>query len=269
MKPLIITAALVGAETTREQNPNLPLTPQEIAEDAYNCVQKGASIIHLHVRDKDGNPTQSVDVFKETIEEIQKKCNPIIQISTGGAVGTPLEERAAPLKLKPEMATLSTGTVNFGKEVFYNPYDYLQSFANDMQKYNVKPEIEVFELGMINNALVMAKKGLIKEPLHFDFVLGVPGAMPAGADELMYLSKKIPDNATWTVAGIGRHELPMANLAILLGGHVRVGFEDNIFFKKGELAASNSQLVERVAKLANILDRPVASIDQAREILTL
>ncbi|WP_350343531.1 3-keto-5-aminohexanoate cleavage protein [Proteinivorax tanatarense] len=269
VKPLIITAALVGAETTKEQNPNLPTTPKEIGEDAYKCVQSGASIIHLHVRDKDGKPTQSVEIFEETINEIKKRCNPIIQISTGGAVGTPLEERAAPLKLKPEMATLSTGTVNFGKEVFYNPYNYLESFAKDMKKYNVKPEIEVFEPGMINNAMVLVKKGLVEEPLHFDFVLGVPGAMPAGFDELMFLTKKIPDNATWTVAGIGRHQLPMANLAILLGGNVRVGFEDNIFYRKGELAKSNSQLVDRIKSLAGILDRPVATPEQAREILTI
>ncbi|SHJ80494.1 3-keto-5-aminohexanoate cleavage enzyme [Anaerobranca californiensis DSM 14826] len=269
MQPLIITAALVGAEVTKEQNPNLPITPEEIAQSAYECYQKGASIIHLHVRDKEGKPTQSVEIFKETIDLIKKKCDPIIQISTGGAVGTPVEERIAPLALRPEMATLTTGTVNFGNDVFMNTPQDLVAFARAMKEYGVKPEIEVFEGGMINNALTLVKRGLLDLPLHFDFVLGVPGALTAGIEELLFLKNMLPQGSTWTVAGIGRHELPLANYAILLGGHVRVGFEDNIYYEKGVLAKSNAQLVERIVTLAKILSRPVATVEEARQILNL
>ena len=269
MKPLIITAALTGAETTKALNPNLPTTPEEIAEAAYECYEAGASIIHLHVRDEQGNPTQSVEVFQKAIKLIKEKCDIIIQISTGGAVGTPADERLAPLSLKPEMATLTAGTVNFGNDVFFNSPQYIKIFAERMLELGVKPEIEVFESGMIDNAIGLAKKGLINTPMHFDLVLGVPGAMVAGIDELLYLSKRLPQGSTWTVAGIGRHELTLGTHAILLGGHVRVGFEDNIYFSKGELAKSNAQLVKRIVDLANILGRQVADVAMAREILGL
>lgn len=269
MEHLIITAALTGAEVTKEQNPSLPVTPEEIAEEAFKCYQAGASIIHLHVRDEEGKPTQCVEVFKKAIDLIKEKCDVIVQISTGGAVGTPVEDRIAPLSLKPEMATLTAGTVNFGADVFQNTYRDIVAFAKAMKEYGVKPEIEVFEAGMINNAIGLAKRGLLEEPMHFDFVLGVPGAMPAGLEELMFLSNKIPKGSTWTVAGIGRHELPLANYAVLMGGHVRVGFEDNVYFKKGVLAESNAQLVERIVHLANILDRPVADVNTARKILNI
>lgn len=269
MKPLIITAALTGAETTKAHNPALPITPKEIAEEAYKCYKAGASIIHLHVRDEQGKPTQSVETFKETIDLIKEKCDVIIQISTGGAVGAPIEERMAPLALKPEMATLTAGTVNFGNDVFFNSPQYIKAFAEKMQEYEVKPEIEVFESGMIDNAIRLAKKGLIAEPMHFDFVLGVPGAMVGGIEELLYLSKRLPEGSTWSVAGIGRHELTLGTHAILMGGHVRVGFEDNIYFAKGELAQSNAQLVKRIADLAGILGREIADTSTARKILGL
>lgn len=269
MQPLIITAALTGAEVTKEQNPNLPVTPEEIAQEAFNCYKAGASIIHLHVRDKDGQPTQSVEVFQEVINLIKSKCDVIVQISTGGAVGTPIEKRIAPLSLKPEMATLTTGTVNFGSDIFQNSFAEIKALATAMKEYNVKPEIEVFEGGMIDNALTLGKLGLVETPMHFDFVLGVPGALTAGLDELSFLVKKIPAGSTWTVAGIGRHELPMSNFAILMGGHVRVGFEDNVYFEKGVLAQSNTQLVERIVSLAKILGRPIADVNTAREILNI
>lgn len=270
MQKLIITAAICGAEVTKKDNPNLPVTPDELAQAAYDCEQAGASIIHLHVRDKDGNPTQSEAVFRETIEKIKAKgCKAIIQPSTGGAVGMTAEERMQPLNLRPEMATLSTGSVNFGDDVFLNSPEYIEVFAARMKEMGVKPEIEVFEVGMINNALKLVKKGLVEAPLHFDFVMGVPGGIPGEADDLLHLIRKIPDGSTWTVAGIGRYELPLATMSVILGGHVRVGFEDNIFYSKGVLAESNAQLVARVVRLAKELGREVATPDEAREILHL
>ncbi|MDY6825994.1 MAG: 3-keto-5-aminohexanoate cleavage protein [Bacillota bacterium] len=269
MDKLIITAALTGAEVTREHNQNLPITPEEIAAEAYRCCQAGASLIHLHVRNEDETPTQSREVYQETISLIKEKCGLIVQVSTGGAVGMSAEERLQPIYLKPEMATLSTGSVNFGDDVFINPPAYLEKFARVMQEHNVKPEIEVFEVGMISNALQLAKKGLLSEPLHFDFVMGVPGGIPASLKNLLHLVESIPSGSTWTVAGMGRHELPLGTAAIILGGHVRVGFEDNVFYEKGVLAESNAQLVERIARVAAIHSRPVAEPDEARLILGL
>ena len=269
MDKLIITAALSGAEVTRKDNPNLPVTPAEIAEAAVECYKAGASIVHIHVRNEDESPTQAAEVFKETIDLIKKQCNIIIQLSTGGAVGMTAEERLQPVYLKPEMATLSTGSVNFGDDVFMNPPAYLEVFARAMQEQGVKPEIEVFDVGMINNALQLVKKGLLSEPLHFDFVMGVPGGIPGTLKNLLHLEESIPPGSTWTVAGMGRTELPLGSAAIILGGHVRVGFEDNIYYQKGVLAESNAQLVERIVQVAEIHSRPVATPDEARHILGL
>ncbi len=269
MQKLIITAALTGAEVTRKEQPNLPLTPDEIAEAAYEAYKAGAAMVHVHARDKDGNPTQDYEVYKEIKEKIEAKCPVIFQPSTGGAVWHSPEERLQPVDLKPEMATLSSGTCNFGPDVFMNSEEYMETFAKKMKELGVKPEIEVFERGMINNALKLVKKGLVDAPLHFDFVLGVPGAITAELRDLLYLVESIPADSTWTVAGIGRFELPLAVAAITLGGHVRVGFEDNVYYSKGVLAKSNAELVERIVRLAKELSREVATPDEAREILGL
>jgi 3-keto-5-aminohexanoate cleavage enzyme len=267
VEKLIITAAMVGAEVTRDQQPHLPITPQEIADAAFACYEAGASICHLHVRNDDGSPTQDKERYRQTIAAIRERCNIIVQVSTGGAAGMSVQERLQPVSLRPEMATLDCGTVNFGDDVFMNSPKDLVAYATELQTYGVRPEFEIFEAGMIANALQLAKKGYVEPPFHFDFVLGVPGALPATPKNLLFLAESIPADATWCVAGVGRHQLPMAVLAITLGGHVRVGFEDNIFYRKGELASSNAQLVERVVRIAKELDRPVATPDEARSLL--
>ncbi len=269
MDKLIITAALTGAEVTRKEQPNLPLTPDEIAEAAYEAYKAGAAMVHVHARDSEGNPTQDYEVYKEIKEKIEAKCPVIFQPSTGGAVWHSPEERLQPVELKPEMATLSCGTCNFGSDVFMNSEEYMEKFAKRMKELGVKPEIEVFERGMINNALKLVKKGLVDMPLHFDFVMGVPGAITGELRDLLYLVESIPAGCTWTVAGIGRFELPLAVAAITLGGHVRVGFEDNVYYSKGVLAKSNAELVERIVRIAKELGREVATPDEAREILGL
>lgn len=267
MEKLIITAAMVGAEVTRADNPNLPITPREIADAAYDCFKKGASIIHLHVKDKDGNPSQDPAVFAECEKLIREKTDLIVQYSTGGSVGTSLAERAAPLKNNPEMATLTTGTVNFGEEVFYNDWEVMETLAREMQIRGVKPEFEIFDAGMINNALQLAKAGFVNEPIHFDFVMGVPGGIPASVKNLLFLAESLPLRSSWTVAAIGRFELPLSVMAMIMGGHVRVGFEDNIYYSKNVLAESNAQLVERVARIAKELGREVAAPSESRAIL--
>lgn len=269
MEKLVITAAIVGAEVTRAEQPNLSLSAAEIAEDAYQCYKAGAAMIHLHVRDAAGNATQDKEVFTAAVKLIRAKCPVLVQVSTGGAVGMSAEERIQSIEADPDMATLSTGTCNFGTEVFENTQEMMELFAKKMTAKNIKPELECFDVGMIDNGVRLAKKGFIKTPLHFDFVLGVPGAAPGTPEVLMFMKSHIPADATWTVAGVGRSETPLVTMGIILGGHVRVGFEDNVFYGKGDLAKSNAQLVERVVRLAKELGREVATPEEARKILGL
>lgn len=269
MQKLIITAALTGAEVTRAQQPALPITPEEIAIAAQECANAGASIVHVHARNPDGTPTQDKAVYGHIIEAVRARCNVIVQVSTGGAVGMSPQERLAPVTLKPEMATLSMGTVNFGGDVFMNHPADMEIFAQTMREHGVKPELEIFDSGMLTTAHRWLKKGLIDGPLHFDFVLGIPGGMAGTPEALMYLKSQLPTDATWTVAGIGAAQLPLGTMAILLGGHVRVGFEDNVYYRKGELACSNAQLVARVARISRELGRELATPDEARQILSL
>lgn len=267
MQKLIITAALTGAEVTRAQQPALPITPIEIAIAAEECARAGASIVHVHARNPDGSPTQDKETYRQIIQAIKARCDVIVQVSTGGAVGMTPQERLAPVTLVPEMATLSMGTVNFGGDVFMNHPADMEVFAKAMQQHGVKPELEIFDSGMLTTANRWLKKGLLTGPLHFDFVLGIPGGMAGTPEALMYLKSQLPEGATWTVAGIGAAQLPLGTLAILLGGHVRVGFEDNVYYRKGELASSNAQLVARMARISTELGRAVATPDEARGLL--
>lgn len=271
MEKLIITAAICGAEVTKEHNPAVPYTANEIANEARRCVDAGASIIHLHVREDDGTPTQSKERFKECIDAIKGKCpDVIIQPSTGGAVGMTNEERLAPVYLKPEMATLDCGTVNFGgDDIFINTENTIIDFSKKMLELGIKPEIEVFDKGMIDTAKRLNQKGFIKAPMHFNFVMGVRGGISASVRDLVYLADSIPQDSTFTVSGIGRAHFQMASASIAMGGNVRVGFEDNIYLSKGVLANSNAQLVERVVNMAELLNREVANVTQARKILDL
>lgn len=272
MDKLIITVAPVGAEVTKQDNPAVPYTPAEIAESALAAVEAGASIVHLHAREDDGSPSQDAARFLDIFRRIKARANPILQISTGGAVTATTEERLAPLDNRElagmlEMASFTCGTVNFGDEVFMNSPSFLTALARKLTGLGIKPGIEVFEPGMIANAMRLIKAKELQHPLHFEFVLGVPGAMPGGIRQLVFLQESLPSMGSWSVAGVGQHQLSMATMAILMGGHVRVGLEDNLFYRKGELAESNAQLVARIVRLANELGRPVATPDEAREIL--
>jgi 3-keto-5-aminohexanoate cleavage enzyme len=274
MEPLILTAAITGAETSRKDQPNLPITPAEQAADALACFKAGARVIHLHVRDDAGNPTQSMDRFAASIEAIRAAVpEVIIQISTGGAVGESFDKRLAPLSLKPDMGTLNAGTLNFGDEVFVNQPRDIVRLAEAFKEYNVVPEVEVYESGMVDYVARLVKKGIITHtPLHVQFVLGVAGGMNGSPRNVLYmadhLAEQIP-GATWAVAGIGRFHIPASLTAMVNDGHIRVGFEDNIFYYKGIVAESNAQLVARMARIAEEIGRPLATPAQAREILGL
>ena len=273
MQKLIITAAICGAEVTKEHNPNVPYTVREIGIEAEKALLAGASIIHLHVREDDGTPTQNTKRFQECVNEIKSRCpDVIIQPSTGGAIGMSNEERLQPIFMNPhpEMATLDCGTMNFGgDEIFVNTENTIIHFATEMNSRGIKPELECFDKGMIDMALRLNKKGFIKEPMHFNFVLGVNGGIAATPRDLIYMVNSIPKSSTYTVCAIGRHEFPMVTMSIVLGGHARVGFEDNIYLSKGVLAKSNKELVEKVVRISKELGRDIASPYEARKILSM
>lgn len=269
MQPVIITAAMVGAEVTRAQQPHLPITPIEIISAAVACYEAGAAIIHIHVRDAAGNATQDAGLFREVVEGIRARCDVITQVSTGGAVWMSAEERLQSIECRPDMATLTTGTVNFGDGVFKNDRGLVETFARRLREYGIVPEIEIFDVGMLDEAIRLRSMDLITDPIHFDFVMGVPGGLGAEAAHLVHMVRSLPPGSTWSVAGMGRHQLTLGTIALAMGGNVRVGFEDNIYYRKGQLATSNAELVARVARVARELDRPVATPTQAREILQL
>jgi len=271
--PYLITAAMVGAETTRAQTPHLPITAVEIGEEAARCREAGAAMVHLHVREADGKPSQDTELFRAAVREIRKRSDILIQTSTGGAVGMDVDERCGPLRLKgvdrPDMATLTTGSVNFGDEVFANPRPLVREIARRIQALGIRPEIECFEVGMVEEAQALAQQGLVDLPAHYDFVLGVPGALGASERALDFLIALLPPGSTFSVAGMGRHQLPMAELAAHKGGHGRVGLEDNIYLSKGVLARGSFELVAEAARRAKALGRPTATPSQARELLRL
>lgn len=271
MEKLIISACICGAEVTKEQNPAVPYTVEEIVREAKSAYDAGAAVIHLHVRYDDGTPTQSTERFQECVDAIRKECpDAIIQPSTGGAVGMTDLERLASTDIvpTPEFATLDCGTCNFGgDDIFVNTDNTIFNFAKIMQERGIKPELEVFDKGMIDTALKADKKGLLEHPLHFDFVLGVQ--MTATLRDLVFMVGSLPAGSTWTATGLGKNAWHIAAATISMGGHVRVGFEDNLYLEKGVLAKSNGELVAKAVKLAQILGRPIATPAEAREILGL
>ncbi len=271
MEKLIITAAICGAEVLKEHNPAVPYTVEECVREAKSAYLEGASIIHLHVRYDDGTPTQDRERFRAVMEAIKKECpDVIIQPSTGGAVGMTNDERLQPTELHPEMATLDCGTLNFGgDDIFENTENTIKYFGQKMIERGIKPELEVFDKSMIEMALRLHKQGFIHKPMHFDFVMGVNGGIGGSLRDFIFLRGSIPHDATYTVAGLGRYEMPLAAAAIIDGGHVRVGFEDNVYLSKGVLASSNGELVAKVVRMAKELGREIATPAEARTILGL
>ncbi len=268
MDPLIVTVAPVGGELRPDQTPHLPVTPQQLGAVAGRCRAAGASIVHVHCRNDDGSNTHSVERFDAAFRAIRAASDLIVQFSTGGAIGMSPAERAAPLELRPEMATLSCGTVNFGDEVFENSFPIMRGLIAQMQRYGVTPELEIFDRGHLDNARLLEKQGHLTLPQHVDIVLGVPGALAAGVENLVDCVRALPAGCSWSVAGIGRMQLPLAATAIAMGGHVRVGLEDNIYYSRGRLA-SNEELVARIVRIAGELGRPVATPNEARALLRL
>ena len=270
MSKTVITAALTGAVTPKKLNPNLPMTPAEIAEDAYKCWKAGAAIVHLHMRDENGIGTMNKDLFRETVERIRDKCDVIINLTSSGAKNPSQAERMAHIiELKPEIASYDAGTFNWLPEVvFDNTPQFLRELGKVLTENKVKPEVEVFDSGMLHAAEYFQKQGVIQGPLHIQFVLGVLGAAQATVENLVHLKNKLPADATWAALGIGKDHLPILYSTIALGGHLRVGLEDNLYYGKGVLA-TNEMLVARAKRLVEEYGNEVATPAEARKIYGL
>ena len=270
--PAIITVAITGAIPRKADTPAVPVTPSEQIESTHEAFEAGATVAHIHVRNSDESPSSDPDLFAQVQEGIVKRCpRMIVQFSTGGR-GRSQNERGRMLYLKPEMASLATGSVNFAKQIYENPPQLVEELAKSMLEYNVKPEIEVFDVAMLYNAKTLVDRGLLKRPCQVQFVLGIPNALPVRRQLLEFLIAELKDvmpDATWSAAGIGRNQLEVNQWCLELGGHVRTGLEDNIKFDKDRLARSNAELVSRVAGICAQYGRHAASPAEARKILQL
>jgi 3-keto-5-aminohexanoate cleavage enzyme len=270
-KELIVTAALVGSRPTKKMNPAVPYSPEEIAASAVECCKAGAAIAHIHVRNPvTGENEHNIDYFGEVLDRIRAACDIIVNLTTsasylqGPDVG---QRRLQPVFLKPDMCSFDLGSVNFFDRVFLNPPDWAEEAAKCMKDKDVKPEIEVFDTGHISQAIDLIRKGLIQSPQYFQICMGVKWGIEATAENLLFMKSKLPAGAVWSVLGVGKAQLPMITLAMILGGHVRVGFEDNIYVKQGVLASSNAQMVEGAVDLAERLGRRVVTPKEARVML--
>ncbi len=272
MEKLIVTAAITGSRITRETAPHIPITPDEIVQSAIECWRSGASIVHIHVRDpKTGLGCQDIELFRQVVEPLRQKTDLILCLTTSGIPGRnlPIEERLAPLELEPELGSFDAGSINLGGTVFINTPEFLEEAARKMKEKGVKPELEIFDLGMVFTCLRMRKEGHLDEPFHFQFVLGTPWGAPATPKSLLHLYEHIPQNSTWSVIGIGKGHLPLSMMALAMGGHIRVGMEDNIYYHRGVLARTNAQFVERIVRIAKEYGREIAAPNDARKILGL
>jgi uncharacterized protein (DUF849 family) len=288
MRKVIVTVALVGGITTREKNPNVPMTPKEIAESAVESYHAGAAICHVHVRDpKTYEPSSKFELYQEVVERIREKCDMIINLSTGpGArllydpeakdhpwntsqLKSPEERVEHVIKLRPGLCSLDVGTLNFGSRAFVNLISVVEEMATMIREVGTKPELEVFDIGNIRIANYLINKGIVAKPPLFQLCLGIPWGIDATIENLVYMRNNLPEDALWYAFGIGSNHFTMAAVSMIMGGHVRVGFEDNIYIGKDTLAASNAQMVSKVLEIAKLMDREVASAKEARQILKL
>ena len=273
----IITVAVTGAWPTRKDNSNLPVTPQEIADDVYSCWQAGAAVAHIHVREDDGTPSIRFERYQETVALIRAKkdCDICLNItSSGGTLGSGTTEeddetRIRPIReLRPELCSFDCGTMNWQyRTIFENHPRFLERLGRTVQEVQVKPELEIFDIGMLYAAEHYMGRGILKAPCHFQFILGAPGGVAATVEDLLTLKQRLPPGSTWAASGIGKGHVPIMLATIALGGHLRVGMEDNVFYHRGIPAASNAQLVERAVRLLGEAGLQAASPDDARRIL--
>jgi 3-keto-5-aminohexanoate cleavage enzyme len=274
-RKVVITVAPTGSIPTRKDNPALPITAEEVAQETRRSYEAGAAVVHLHARDPaTGEPTSDLHVFRGYLDAVRDACPLITQITTGGGattLGLSPEERLRPvLELRPDSASLNAGSMNFGQKLFTNTPDVMELYARRMKEIRVMPEFEIYDLSMIQNVEHWIRRaGILGPPYQFSFVLGVMGGIPASIKNLLALIESTPSGYNWQVIGIGRHQIPLGVTGALMGGNLRVGFEDNVFLSKGVLARSNAELVEKAARLIRELGLEVASVEEARSILPL
>ncbi|MBW1818861.1 MAG: 3-keto-5-aminohexanoate cleavage protein [Deltaproteobacteria bacterium] len=268
---IIITAAVTGSSPTKEMNPAVPYTPEEIVTAAVDCCRAGAAVTHIHVRDpKTGAPDFKIDLFREILEGIRERCDMIVNLTTSGlrlAGPDVISQRLQPVSLKPDMCSFDLGSMNFRDRVFLNPPEWGDAAAKSMQESGVKPEIEVFDVGHMYQAIHLIERGMIDDPPYFQLCMGAKWGIEGTVENLLFMKRKLPAHAVWSVLGVQKAQLPMITTGMLLGGHVRVGFEDNIYLKRGVLAESNARMVEMAVDLAERLGRTVATPKEARGIL--
>ena len=271
-KPIVITTAITGSQPRKKDNPALPVTPQEQIESTHEAFEAGSSLVHIHVRDEDENSSSDPELFARVQEGIKQHCpGMIIQFSTGGR-GREAEQRGAMMHLKPDMASLATGSVNFPSNIYENPPDLIESLAASMKENGVKPEVEVFDAAMLYNAVRLSEAGKIPKPLHVQFVTGIPGAMPTRRKLLEFLVDELHElapDATWSAMGIGRHQFEVNKWTLQMGGHARTGFEDNVKLGRDALAPNNAALVSLITDVAADYDRYPAGPEEARALLGL
>jgi len=269
MKKVIITIAPTGNVPTKKHNRHVPISPQEIAEDIFQCYQAGAVVAHIHTRDSNGNPTTDPVITADIISRVREKSDIIIQLSTGARGGSG-PERGACIDLKPDMASLATGSSNFSASVNSNSPELIEHLGKKMIEHGVKPEIEAFDVAMITNIGYYLKKGAVKPPLHFNLVMNVPGSISGTPKNLLHMAEQLPQGSTFTVTGVGKAHVDMITMGALLGGNIRVGLEDVLFYsdESGELA-SNVMLVERAVRIVHALGREIATVQEARDMLGL
>ncbi len=276
-KKTIITVAPTGAWPKKENNPNVPMNPDEIAEDIYSCYLAGAAVAHLHMRDDEGNGTMDKNKFAETVECLRKNhpdCNIVLNFTTSGDLFATDDTRQIHLKeLRPEMASYDCGSMNWlHSGLFINSPQFLEELGRNMQEWGVKPEIEAFDPGMIANAAYYLKKGVLKAPLHFQFCMGCANGIPGSTKNLVFMKETMDSlcpGSTWSCFGVGHSAMEILYAGIAMGGHVRVGMEDNVLYAKGRLAASNEELVARAVRVVREFGNEPATPDEAREILGL
>ena len=276
---VIITAAVTGAWPKKENNPNVPMTPQEIADDVYACWKAGAAVAHLHMRDDEGNGTMDTAKFEETVNLIHTKypdCDIVLNLTTSGDIHADDEIRVAHVKkLKPEMASYDCGSMNWlNSGLFLNTPKFLTDCGLLFQELGVKPEIEAFDPGMIGNAAYYIKKGVLKTPVHFQFCMGCANGIAGSMKNLIFMKETADElvgkgNYTWSCFGVGHSAMEMLYGAVALGGNIRVGMEDNVMYAKGQLAESNVQFVERAVRVIKEYGNEVATPAEAREMLGL
>jgi len=269
MDKLVITVAPCAPPAQLEVHPDLPRTPEQMADEVVAACGSGAAIAHLHVVDEEGCPTQDLSAFRRTVDLIRKRCDIIIEGSTGGLTGFSAADRSVAFQADIELASLNPGSVNYDQGVYINSPQDIAYWVGEMHRRSIKPSIAIFEVGMIENALRYVQHGLIAEPPLLSFVLGQVGAMPATARNLMFLVDTLPPGTIWGAAGHGGHDLEVALWSLALGGHVRAGFEDNIYYRPGQRATSNAQLIERLVRIAREAEREIAPPAEARGMLEL